>query len=59
MNTKLTLRMDDNLIESAKEHAAKTGKSVSRIGADLFEIIKRQLQKSQKFPLPFKGEGFR
>jgi hypothetical protein len=40
MITKLTLRMDDNLIESAKEYSAQTGKSVSRIVADLFEIIK-------------------
>jgi hypothetical protein len=40
MLTKLTLRMDDNLIESAKEYSAQTGKSVSRIVADLFEIIK-------------------
>lgn len=39
MNTKLTLRMDDNLIESAKKYSAKTGKSVSRIVADLFQII--------------------
>lgn len=46
MNTKLTLRMDKNLIESAKEYSAKTGKSVSRIVADLFEIIKNdKLQK--------------
>lgn len=42
MITKLTLRMDDNLIESAKEYSAKTGKSVSRIVADLFEIIKNE-----------------
>jgi hypothetical protein len=42
MNTKLTLRMDDNLIESAKQYSAKTGKSVSRIVADLFEIIKNE-----------------
>jgi len=34
--------MDDNLIESAKEYSAKTGKSVSRIVADLFEIIKNE-----------------
>jgi hypothetical protein len=40
MLTKLTLRMDDNLIESAKEYSAQTGKSVSRIVSDLFEIIK-------------------
>jgi hypothetical protein len=42
MNTKLTLRMDDELIESAKAHSAKTGKSVSRIVSDLFEIIKNE-----------------
>jgi hypothetical protein len=34
--------MDDNLIESAKEYSAQTGKSVSRIVADLFEIIKNE-----------------
>ena len=42
MNTKLTLRMDGNLIESAKKYSAKTGKSVSRIVADLFEIIRNE-----------------
>lgn len=42
MITKLTLRMDDNLIESAKEYSAQTGKSVSRIVADLFAIIKNE-----------------
>ncbi|MDA8419423.1 MAG: DUF6364 family protein [Desulfobacteraceae bacterium] len=42
MLTKLTLRMDDNLIESAKEYSSQTGKSVSRIVADLFEIIKNE-----------------
>jgi len=48
MITKLTLRMDDNLIESAKEYSAQTGKSVSRIVADLFEIIKmRKLNKEE------------
>ena len=34
--------MEDRLIESAKEHAAKTGKSVSRIVADLFEMIRNE-----------------
>ena len=42
MITKLTLRMDENLIESAKEYSSQTGKSVSRIVADLFEIIKNE-----------------
>lgn len=47
MNTKLTLRLDENLIESAKEYSAKTGKSVSRIVADLFEIIKNEKLKKE------------
>jgi uncharacterized protein DUF6364 len=42
MNTKLTLRMDENLIKSAKAYSAKTGKSASRIVADLFEIIQNE-----------------
>ena len=42
MNTKLTLRMDNTLIESAKQYSAKTGKSVSRIVADLFQIIQNE-----------------
>ena len=42
MLTKLTLRIDDSLIESAKEYATQNGKSVSRIVADLFEIIKNE-----------------
>ncbi|MBW2010501.1 MAG: antitoxin [Deltaproteobacteria bacterium] len=50
MNTKLTLRIDDNLIKSAKEYSAKTGKSVSRIVADLFEIIKNEKLK-REYPL--------
>lgn len=47
MNTKLTLRLDDHLIKSAKEYSAKSGKSVSKIVADFFVIIKNEkLQKS-------------
>ena len=47
MITKLTLRMDANLIESAKEYSSQTGKSVSRIVADLFEIIKNEKVKKE------------
>jgi hypothetical protein len=42
MNTKLTLRLDDHLIASAKEYSAKTGKSVSKIVSDFFVIIKNE-----------------
>ncbi len=52
MNTKLTLRMDDGLIESAKEYSARTGKSVSRIVADFFEIIKNEELKIESEPPP-------
>ena len=42
MNTKLTLRLEDHLIASAKEYSAQTGKSVSRIVSDFFVIIKNE-----------------
>lgn len=50
MKTKLTLRMDDRLAESAKKYSAKTGKSVSQLVADLFEIITNENLK-RDFPL--------
>ncbi len=39
MHAKLTLRLDKELIQSAKSHAAKTGKSLSRIVADYFALL--------------------
>lgn len=42
MNTKLTLRMDNELIVYAKEYSARTGKPVSRIVADLFQMMKNE-----------------
>lgn len=36
MPTKLTLRMDEKLIESAKKYAKRSGKSVSQLVADFF-----------------------
>ena len=39
MNTKLTLRLDDSLIRSAKRHSTKSGKSVSRLVSDYFALI--------------------
>ena len=46
MNTKLTLRLDDHLIASAKEYSAQTGKSVSKIVSDFFVIIKNEKLKN-------------
>ena len=39
MNTMLTLRLDDALIENAKRHASRSGRSVSQLVADYFALI--------------------
>ncbi|MEA3464501.1 MAG: DUF6364 family protein [Thermodesulfobacteriota bacterium] len=52
MNTKLTLRLDEHLIESAKEYSAQTGKSVSKIVADFFVIIKNEKLKDNNIITP-------
>ena len=39
MQTKLTLRIDEELINSAKAYSTRSGKSVSKIVADLFKSI--------------------
>ena len=39
MQTKLTLRLDEELIARAKEHAQKTGRSVSQMVADYFALL--------------------
>ena len=42
MNAKLTLRLDQQLIEEAKNEAEKRGKSVSKMVAEFFEALSRQ-----------------
>ncbi len=39
MQTKLTLRIDDELIHRAKSYAKKSGKSVSQIVAGYFSLL--------------------
>ena len=39
MNTKLTLRLDDRLIQNAKRYSGKSGKSVSKLVADYFALL--------------------
>jgi len=39
MQTKLTLRLDDNLIRRAKVFAKANGKSLSRVVADYFALL--------------------
>jgi hypothetical protein len=42
VNTKLTLRLDEELIVRAKRHSADTGRSVSQLVADFFSLIAAQ-----------------
>jgi hypothetical protein len=46
MQTKLTLRLEDQLIEQAKSYAARAGKSVSQIVADYFKLLTSEKIKS-------------
>ncbi|MBS4095797.1 MAG: hypothetical protein KGZ83_03045 [Sulfuricella sp.] len=39
MSSKLTLRLDENLIERAKRVAGHSGKSVSQMVADYFSLL--------------------
>ncbi|MCE5230989.1 DUF6364 family protein [bacterium] len=39
MQTKLTLRMDKALIDDAKRISAKSGKSLSKLVADYFQLL--------------------
>ena len=48
MNTKLTLRLDENLIQSAKLYSNKTGKSLSMIVANYFSLIDAIVAEKEK-----------
>jgi hypothetical protein len=39
MQTKLTLRIEDHLIEHAKSYAANAGKSVSQLVSNYFKLL--------------------
>jgi hypothetical protein len=39
MQTKLTLRLDEELIQQAKSYSGRVGKSVSQIVADYFRVL--------------------
>ena len=48
MQTKLTLRLEDKLIEKAKILARKRGKSLSKLVSEYFQVITSQDIKSEK-----------
>lgn len=52
MQTKLTLRMDDHLIHTAKSFAGEQGKSLSRMVADYFKLLAKKDDPSVKTDLP-------
>jgi hypothetical protein len=50
--TKLTLRIDDELIDRAKEHSRRTGRSVSRLVGDYFRSMTgEELSEPTKSPI--------
>jgi len=44
MATKLTLRLDEKLIDRAKEYAKRSDKSVSKLVADFFAVLSTNLE---------------
>ncbi len=51
MQTKLTLRLESELIELAKAHAKEQGKSLSQVVADYFMIFTTKPKKSKISPI--------
>jgi hypothetical protein len=50
MQTKLTLRLEDALIERAKSYAARTGQSVSELVAKLFAVLEAESAEEERLP---------
>ena len=50
MNTKLTLRMDEDLVQKAKIEARRRGKSVSRMVAEYFDSLGPRPRTSRTLP---------
>lgn len=51
MQTKLTLRLEDELIKQAKQHAKEQGKSLSQIVADYFTIFTKKSKNQSIAPI--------
>lgn len=52
MQTKLTLRIDEDLIERAKRFADRDGRSVSQIVADYFALLDADLDEEDEVTTP-------
>jgi hypothetical protein len=51
MQTKLTLRLDRDLIRRAKSHSRQSGKSLSALVADFFTLLAKDRPEAE-LPLP-------
>ncbi len=51
MQTKLTLRLEDELIQQAKEHAKQQGKSLSQVVADYFKVFTQESKQKKISPV--------
>jgi hypothetical protein len=51
MQTKLTLRLEDSLIQQAKDYAKQHDKSLSQVVADYFYMLTQQDGKSEISPI--------
>ncbi len=50
MQTKLTLRLDDRLIEQAKAYAQEKGRSLSQVVSDYFRILNADTIHAKRTP---------
>ncbi len=51
MQTKLTLRLDESLIQKAKRYAKQHDKSLSQVVSDYFQILTRKAEGSETPPI--------
>ena len=51
MQTKLTLRLEDSLIQQAKDYAKEHNKSLSQVVADYFQILTQQTENTAISPV--------
>ncbi len=51
MQTKLTLRLENALIQQAKNYAKQHDKSLSQVVADYFQVLTQQSKKSITSPI--------
>jgi hypothetical protein len=55
MHAKLTLRLEQDLIQLAKSYAARTGKSLSQIVADYFALLTAKPAEEEASTTPLVG----